>query len=94
MPNVGDNRPSGSIQNDLIFDEIRAIVAEAIKGHSVLWVAPHVERLIKTYGTAGFSKGRIADEIILAASRAKIPVHIEAVSLSDADPLPAHIRPM
>ena len=25
MPNVGDNRGSGSIQTDLIFDEIRAI---------------------------------------------------------------------
>jgi hypothetical protein len=93
MPSVDDNRPS-SIQNDLIFDEIRAIVAEAIRGHSVLWVAPHVERLIKTYGTAGFSKGRIADEIILAASRAKVPVHIEAVSLSDTDLLPAHMHAM
>jgi len=45
MPNVGHNRPSGVIQNDLVFDEIRAIVAEANKSKSVLKVSSHVERL-------------------------------------------------
>jgi len=83
MPNVGHNRPSGVIQNDLVFDEIRAIVAEAIKSKSVLKVSPHVERVAKTYGSTGLSKGRIADEIILAASHAKVPVEIGRQPTSD-----------
>jgi hypothetical protein len=79
VPNVGDHRGSGSIQADLIFDEIRAIVADAIKTGTTLSIAPHVERLAKTYGTSGISKGRIADEIIIAATQASVPVRIEHI---------------
>jgi hypothetical protein len=76
MPNVVDNRRASFIPDELVFDEIRAIVAEAMKKGGVLHIASHVERLATTYRTSTFSKGRIADEMILAASRAKVPVEM------------------
>ena len=78
MPNVGDNRLSGVVQKDLIFDEIRHVIADAIASGEVLSIKSHVERLAKTYGTSGFSKGRIADELILAAAHAQIAVQMDA----------------
>lgn len=77
MANVGDNQPSGFIQGDLVYDEIRAIIEEAVKSGGTLFIASHVERLSKTYSTSGLSKGRIADELILAASDAKVPVYFK-----------------
>ena len=81
MSSVGHNS-SGSILDDLILDEIRAIVAAAIESRSVLWVAPQAERLAKTYAAAGLSKAQIAYEITIAASKAKVLVHVETVKPS------------
>lgn len=56
-----------------IYDEIRQIVADAIASRETLQVGPHARRLAGTYPGSGLSEGRIADEIIMAASRAGVP---------------------
>ena len=80
MPNAGDSRLSGVIQNELVIDEIRFIVAEAILSGEVLPIRAHVERLAQTYGTSGFSRGGIANELILAAARAQVPVEMDVAA--------------
>ena len=76
-------------------DSTNLRLAETIEGGRLLSVLPHVERLAKTYATASLSKGRIAEEIILTSSQAKVPVHVEAESHSDdTDPLPTPLRAM
>jgi hypothetical protein len=75
-PDGGGASDSKQIHGQLIHEEIRAIVADAISSHQVLQVGPHAKRLSATYPRSGFSQGRIADELILAASRAGVPVEI------------------
>jgi hypothetical protein len=72
MTNAHDDNLPVNLVAALVFDEIRAIVTEAIADVRTLSVAPHVERLAKTYGRLSPSKERIANELILAASRAKV----------------------
>jgi hypothetical protein len=55
----------------LIDDAIRSIVAEAITNGGMLQVGPHARRLADNY-PGSLSEGRIADEIILAASKAGV----------------------
>jgi hypothetical protein len=64
-------------QSQLICDEIRAIVADAISSHQILRVGAHAKRLSATYPGSGLSQGRITDELILVASQAKVPVEID-----------------
>ena len=67
MKKAGTAEIDGRIHN-----EIRTIIADAIKGGGVLQVGPHARRLAETYPGGSMSEGRIADEIILAASRSLI----------------------
>jgi hypothetical protein len=66
------------IHSQLIRDEIQAIVADAISFHQILRVGLHAQRLSVTYPGSGLSPRWIADELILAASHAKVPVKIDS----------------
>ena len=70
------NQPVTNATDVLIFDEIRHIVSKAIAGGETLRAGPHVHRLSEIYPSASMSQGRIADEIILAASKAGVAVEI------------------
>ena len=61
---------------ELIHDEIRRTVADAINGDEILHTGPLVDRLVKTYGHCGWSSEQIEQEIIVAASRAGVAVEM------------------
>lgn len=67
---------AGSIQNDLIFDEINTLVADAARSGSTLALTPHVSRFAAMYGTIGLSKERLLGEIVRVAAASKVPVLI------------------
>ena len=66
---------------ELILDEIRLVVAEAIGSGDILWIGPHARRLLETHPGSGWSEGHIADELILAAANAGVPVEISRPGL-------------
>ena len=61
---------------DLITDEIRRLVAEAIQEGGTLSVAECVEAVTKVYPKTGLSKRYIADEVIMAAAKAGVAIEI------------------
>jgi hypothetical protein len=61
----------------LVIEEIRSIVADAEKSESILSTGEHAKRLHATYPGAGFSVGRIADELIMEATRRKVALFID-----------------
>ena len=69
--------PERSVHRQLILDEIRLIVAEALASGETLQTRAHVDRLSKVYNGAGFSKGRLTNELISAAAAANVPVEIQ-----------------
>ena len=73
---MGCLQPKGRDQRQLILDEIRTIVADAVAAGDILRVGPHARRLSATYPASGWSEGHIADELILAASAARVPLEI------------------
>lgn len=56
MTNAANNRLTDDISKDLLFDEIRYIVAKAIGQRATVRVRPHATRLLKTYPSAGLSE--------------------------------------
>ena len=76
----GDGASSSNhTHSHLIDEEIRAIVADAVSSNRLLRVGTHAKRLSATYPGSGFSPGRLVDELIAAASAAKVPVEIDRV---------------
>lgn len=68
--------PQEPIPGQLILDEIQVIVAEAIAMGGTLQIRPYVDRLLKVYEGAGFSKSWIANELIRSAASAKVPLEL------------------
>jgi hypothetical protein len=64
------------LQRDLLIEEIRRIVADAGAAGETLHTDDHATKLFDAYPAAGFSIGRIVDELTLAAGRARVPVEI------------------
>jgi hypothetical protein len=64
---------------DHILQEIQEIVAEAAAAGETLRVGAHAKRLKEAYPSAGFSVGRITDELILAATKASVAVEIDRI---------------
>ena len=75
--NGGGASISEHAYGQLVQDEIRAIVADAVSSKQLLRVGKHAKRLSATYPSSGFSQRRLIDEIIAAASAAKVPVEID-----------------
>ena len=65
-----------AVSAGLLLEEVRRLVGDAVATGEVLWVGPAANRLAETYPGAGLSRGRIIDEIVLAASRAGVAVEI------------------
>ena len=63
---------------DLLMEEVRRLVAAAIGSGEILWVGPVANRLAETYPGSGLSRGRIIDELVLAASRSGVAVEISS----------------
>ena len=63
-------------QRALLIREIARIVAKARVDGRLLRAAPHAVTLLSTYPDAHLSMDRILDEIVIAASAAKVPVEI------------------
>jgi len=75
-----DDRESVSnrqIDRQLLFEEIRMIVSDAITSREILRIGKHANRLQQAYPAGGLSHRGIANEIILAASLAKVPLEID-----------------
>jgi hypothetical protein len=65
------------VHRELLMEEIARIVAEAKATNSTLRVGPEAKRLDDTYPVSGFSRGRIIDELILAASNLGVSVEVD-----------------
>jgi hypothetical protein len=63
-------------QRVLLLKEIAGIVTDAQRNRTILKAGPHDAKLFASYPGAHFSLGRIIDELIHAASTAKVPVEI------------------
>ena len=68
---------------DLITDEIRRLVAEAIQDGGALSVAECVEAVTKVYPKTGLSRRYIADEVIMAGAKAGVAIEIGRVRHSE-----------
>jgi hypothetical protein len=66
-----------AVAQALLRNEIGRIITEAQQAHEIVRAGFHAGRLLRTYSHAGFSLGRIIDEIVLAASAAKVPCEID-----------------
>jgi len=70
--------PKATLQEDLISNEIRMIVEEAIAAGGTLQTGPHVKRLLTVYGDAGVPAERIANELIKAAASSGVAVEMQS----------------
>jgi hypothetical protein len=69
--------PGGEIiYRTLLAEEIERIVAETQSSGATLRTSFHAASLFAAYPGANFSVGRIIDELVVAASAAKVPVEI------------------
>jgi hypothetical protein len=75
--NDGAALNSKDVSSQLIHDEIHAIVADAVSSKQLLRVGPHVKRLRATYPGSKWSQRRIANELILVAVQARLPLEID-----------------
>ena len=60
----------------LLLEEVLRIVEDAKRSSSVVRAGYHAGQLLAAYPKAGFSLGRIIDEIVAAAAAARVPVEI------------------
>lgn len=61
---------------DLVHDEIRQIVADAVSSGEVIRVRALAARLKASYAGSSLTESEIADELLLAGSTAKVPMEI------------------
>ena len=61
----------------LLLEEVKSVVMKAAAAGHTLRIGPHAKRLFESGQAAGFSQGRIADELIIAAAQAGVPVEID-----------------
>jgi hypothetical protein len=67
---------AGDMLKELVSDEVRNVVADAIASGGTLRIGPHAKRLTESYLGSGLSQRQIADEFILAGSRAHVALEI------------------
>jgi hypothetical protein len=60
-----------------LLEEVKAVVVKSAAGRSTLRVGPSAKRLAELFHEAGFSHARIADELIIAAAQAGVPVEMD-----------------
>ena len=65
--------------DDLIAEEIRRMVAEAVSRGGMISTADCVKRVLIAYPKLGLSRGQIADEVMMAAGAAGIAVEMGSV---------------
>jgi hypothetical protein len=65
-----------SFVHDLVTEEIRRIVAEAIARDSILSIAECVDAITKVHPITGLSKPENGDEVMISAARAGVAVEI------------------
>ena len=61
---------------ELVEEEIRRIVADAIRGAEILHTGPLASKLAKAYSNSGLSAEAISDEIAKAGARAGVALEI------------------
>jgi len=61
---------------DLVSDEIRRVVAEAVTNGSILSIGDGVAQIMSAHPQCGLSKRQIGDEVIMAAAAAGLAVEI------------------
>ena len=61
----------------LLLEEIVRIIAEAERANEVVRAGYHAGQLLSRYPGASLSLGRIIDEVVVAATAAKVPVEID-----------------
>jgi hypothetical protein len=72
---VRSNRlPGSSVIVELVFEEIERLVADAIREQSCLSTAICADRIFQAYPGFGFSERELANEIMMFAARAGVPV--------------------
>lgn len=69
---------------ELVHEEIRRIVADAIADDEILHVGPAALRLSREYGACGLTPEDIADELALAAVSAGVPMELGRSRRRDA----------
>jgi hypothetical protein len=74
--NTMPNPPSLAIAG-LVREEIGNIVAGTVAAGGTLRIGAHARRLTESYGGSGLSQRQIADELIMAASKANLAVEID-----------------
>jgi hypothetical protein len=73
--NILSNPPSPAIAG-LVREEIGNIVAGSASAGGTLRIGAHARRLTESYRGSGLSQRQIADELIMAASKANLAVEI------------------
>ena len=74
--NTLSNPPSRAITR-LVREEIGNIVAGSAVTGGTLRIGAHARRLTESYRGSGLSQRQIADELIMAASKASLAVEID-----------------
>lgn len=58
----------------LVLKAIRRSVADAIRSGTIVSASDCADRILETYPTCGLSKRQLADEVMVAAAKAGVPV--------------------
>lgn len=65
-----------AVARRLLKEEVERIVADVLANGRTLVTGRHAASLFAAYPDANFSVGRIVDELVAEAARAKVPVQI------------------
>jgi hypothetical protein len=65
------------IDNFMLLEEVKKVVQRAAAVGHTLQIAPHAKRLLQAFYHPAISHRRIADELIIEAIQAGVPVEID-----------------
>jgi hypothetical protein len=72
---AGADRPS--LIGTLVDEEIRRLVADAIRDGDCLAASAAADQIIRTYPYCGLDARRLTDDIAMAAAKAGVPVELD-----------------
>jgi hypothetical protein len=72
---------------ELVYEEIRRLVADAIENRDILHTGLIARKITKTYGDFGSTAEEIALEVATVAAKAGVPVEISRPSEASLRPL-------
>ena len=72
----GSGQISDLMERLLLHEQLRSIVKEAAAAGGTLQIGPHAKRLSETQDGIGLTQRNIADELIMIAAQAGVPIEI------------------